>query len=235
MTVAQNDLPLPGLDKFAVSRFAAGWSDEGLWDDIALLADAFWFADGDSERRYRWHHLVLAVGNFKREGGRRIRPGRLTGPALPAAAATPLAHFSVPGTAVILDCEDPGSWVRFTDSLPGAATATATTVLAALWPTRHFVFDWRVHAVANALRLRAGLPTTVDLDPLSTRILVETLEAYAIVRGWLLTTSDVTGEALVSVERAMYELSRAADMPRGHAPRTWEDYGENVERLVRDA
>lgn len=236
MRIAQNDVSLPGLDTIAISRFAARWSDEGLWEDIALLADAFWVADGDEERRHRWHHLVLAVGNFKREGGRRIRPGRLTNSTVPAAAAaTPQAHFSVPGTAVVLDSEDYGSWVRFTGSLPGAATATATTLLAALWPTRHLVFDWRVHAVADALRLHAGLPTTVELDPLSTIGLVETLDAYAIARVWLLSTSVVTGQALVSVERAMYELSRAADIPRGNAPRTWGAYAEAVEALARNA
>lgn len=50
------------------------WSDGGLWNDIAWLALRTWEAADDDERRLRWHHLVMAVGNFKRQGGRRVRP-----------------------------------------------------------------------------------------------------------------------------------------------------------------
>lgn len=52
-------------------------------------------------------------------------------------------------------------------SLPGAGVATTTTILAALWPNQHFIFDWRVHAAANALRIEAGLGATSDVEPTS--------------------------------------------------------------------
>jgi hypothetical protein len=43
--------------------------DGGLWDDILWLALLARAATDGGERRMRWHHLVMAVGNFKRQGG----------------------------------------------------------------------------------------------------------------------------------------------------------------------
>jgi len=232
MTTAQNDSPLPGLDADAISRLAAQWHDEGLWDDVSLLANALWAADGEGERRVRWHHVVLAVGNFKREGGRRLHPGRLADSYQREGDVAPPARFSVPGMSVVLDREDRGSWLDFMDSLSGAGPATTTTLLAALWPTRHFVFDRRVHAVTNALRMLADLPTSVAIQLSSTSQISETLQDYAHVRNWLLSTSEATGQPLVSVERALYELDRATATRRNAPTRTWTSYLHDVKDVL---
>src|SRR5690348_15695328 len=67
---------LPGLTAELIETLAATWHDDGLWSDIAWLACRFWGADG-AGRIVAWHHLVLAVGNFKRQPGRRLHPATL--------------------------------------------------------------------------------------------------------------------------------------------------------------
>ena len=75
----------------------------------------------------RWHHLVMAVGNFKRQNGRRLWPARI------AAAPVTVLHvrpdrFCVPAGPEVIR-EDAGSWTRLEQSLGGAAAATTTTLL----------------------------------------------------------------------------------------------------------
>src|SRR5438105_11028591 len=68
---------LPGLTSAALERFGRDWNDGGLWDDVLFLAARVWSASEDRMRLISWHHLVLAVGNFRRQGGRRLRPAAL--------------------------------------------------------------------------------------------------------------------------------------------------------------
>jgi hypothetical protein len=49
-----------------IASLSAGWDDGGLWEDVLGLAALVWEKEPD-ERRLEWHHLVLAVGNFKRQ------------------------------------------------------------------------------------------------------------------------------------------------------------------------
>jgi hypothetical protein len=65
-----------GVPAERVRALGETWDDGGLWDDILWLALLARAATDDSERRMRWHHLVMAVGNFKRQGGRRLRACR---------------------------------------------------------------------------------------------------------------------------------------------------------------
>jgi hypothetical protein len=50
----------------------------GLWDDIACLAVRARGVTDERDRRLYWHHLVMAVGNFKRQANRRLRPSPLS-------------------------------------------------------------------------------------------------------------------------------------------------------------
>ena len=123
-----------GIPVERIRTFGDAWSDGGLWDDILWLADGVWKATEDDERRMRWHHLVMAIGNFKRQNGRRLRPARIAPTRATATAARP-DRFCVP-EGLELICHDAGSWKRLEQSLGGAAAATTTTILAALWPDK---------------------------------------------------------------------------------------------------
>jgi len=226
--VTSSEVQLPGLGDAAVRRLARSWDDGGLWDDVRRLAERF-IASQETDQLLAWDHLVLAVGNFKRQPGRRLRPPSLSDVA-PAVPAMPSYTVVMPGTDKPLDAEKISSWQLLMDSLPGAAVATTTTLLAALWPDRHIVFDWRVHAAANGVRIHAGLKPTPGVMPDSSASANETLENYAIVRRWTLDTADRTGAPLVEVERAINRLSQEVPDSAG---RTWREYGAAVtERLA---
>jgi hypothetical protein len=224
---------LPGLEARVIRKLSETWSDDGLWADVSWLADRFWVSEKD-EQLVAWHHLVMAVGNFKRQSGRRLKP--------PLLAARLEIHprrlsefFALPASepTVVIDADDPSSWGMLENRLPGAAVATTTTLLAALWPERHFVFDWRVRTAANALQLFAGLETTpgVKRDGRSAPKL--TLEDYRIVRTWMLGAAARTGEPLVAIERSLYRLSQKVPKAnKGKAARTWSQYADEVARIV---
>ena len=215
---------LPGLNRQAIQRLSSDWDDGGLWDDILYLAGQFLSASG-AERTRMWHHLVLAVGNFKRQPGRRLRPPRLAHEPPSTTDRPNHAFVPVPGTSVTIGVEDRASWGEFLDETSGAGVATGTTLLAALWPDRHFVFDWRVQAAACGVRLHAGLGGTPTLDERAATAKAITLEDYAIVREWLLDVTATTDLPLAAVERALYRLSQSVPTVRG---RTWLEYAEVV-------
>jgi hypothetical protein len=54
-----------GIEDTKLALFGSGWNDSGLWDDVMLLAGRAWNASTDEDRLLSWHHLVMAVGNFK--------------------------------------------------------------------------------------------------------------------------------------------------------------------------
>ena len=193
----------PGLDSNSLRRLAAAWDDSGLWKDVQWLADRFW-STALSDAALAWHHLLLAVGNFKRQGGTRICPSAL--PASPVTRSEQPTALTVPGTEppVRLTVDDSLSWQCLSDAIPGVAVATTTTLLAALWPDQHVVFDRRVHQAANGLRIAAGRDGTPPVTPESQGPAKQTFENYQVVRGWVLDTSAATGEAPTTVERALY-------------------------------
>jgi hypothetical protein len=129
----------------------------------------------------------------------------------------------------VVGVDDDTSWVRLAQALPGTAEATTTTLLAALWPQRHFVFDWRVHAAANGLRVAAGLSPTPRVDPDSTTSTSQTFEAYTIVRDRVVATASTTETPVAAVEPALYRLSQGVP---GADTQTWRDYGAALTSLL---
>lgn len=212
---------LPGLTPARVIALAGTWDDGGLWADVCWLAERCWKNDDAEPLTLRWHHLVLAVGNFKRQSGRRLRPGRISD--LSNAKVFAAEKFVLPsGLEIHRDNEE--SWRQLEIGLPGAALATTTTLLAALWPDDHFIFDWRVEAAANALRLRAGLSTTSrpELEMSGRKRVASTFSDYSMVRRWVQTIEDCP---MQSRERALYRLSQSVSTVRG---RSWSAYAEAV-------
>lgn len=210
----KEDAPLPHLTATSVSHLASSWSDGGLWADVTTLAQLFFAATDDEAATLRWHHLVLAIGNFKRQPGRRLRPAALP----PTELCSVTSSFVAPGCDFVLGVGDPASWQALESGMRGAGTATVTTLLAALWPTEHFVFDWRVHAAAVALRMSdersagGSVPVANDV-PL-------TMVQYAVVRAWLLATAAELDQPLTTIERALYRLSQQVPPATG---RSWAD------------
>ena len=223
--MTQEPAALPGLTNKRIRNLASRWNDTGLWGDIEYLADRF-LAASDGEVDLRWHHLVLAVGNFKRQGGRRLIPTHLQPDTTTRNQARPI--IAVPGHGQV-SCDDPESWGQLGRTLRGAGVATTTTLLASLWPDEHVVFDWRVRAVSSALRIAEGLepsPSVVAADRTGRRIASVSWDDYVTVRSWILTVDAPA----VDVERALYELSR---LVKPLAGRTWDTYAAAVAETLR--
>jgi len=221
---------LPNLDGVAIDQLLMAWGDGGLWQDIEQLAARFWLAE-ERNRSISWHHLVMAVGNFKRPRGRRLRPN--LGASLADHGHTERGAFIVPGTdpGVVVAPGEPDTWEALSRALSGSAVATTTTLLAALWSEAHFVFDWRVRAAATALRISAGLDPG-DVDPDSCASPPVTFADYIRIRVWLLDTAAVEGRRPAEVERALYSLSQ--QVGPSNRSRTWRSYAKDINaRLVQ--
>jgi hypothetical protein len=142
-----------GIDCDVLEKLGEDWGDDGLWDDILWLADRAWGATHEVERRVTWHHLVMAVGNFKRQTNRRLHPARLWEAKLTHAPRPTI--FRVPDSerGFDLGIDDASSWRQLQILMRGAAAPTVTTLLASLWPEEHHILDWRVLAASAALTL----------------------------------------------------------------------------------
>jgi hypothetical protein len=209
-----------GVPAERIRAFGSAWSDGGQWDDISWLADRAWAAPDDDERQVRWHHLVMAIGNFKRQNGRRLRPGRIA-PAHTTEHTARHDGFRVPAGPEVI-CDDARSWTRLEQCLGGAAAATTTTILAALWPDRHHVLDWRVLAAVTGLGIHAGGQENLGLAEAGSRTQLQpTLDHYAKVRNLLIRHGNQAGLPITTLERALYLMSGTV---QGKGM-TWAEYG----------
>lgn len=186
-----------------------------LWTPIeALAANLRAVSSGQDDPRLTrnaWAALLMAVGNFKRQAPIRIdwepvAPGSRISPQLTKPSSIPWPFAA--GSASI-DEEGAQTW-ELIDKLQGVGTATATTMLAALWPRSHAVFDVRAHnaAVGLSIALNGQIPphaTGVTLDDAES--LVQNWDAYGWYRGRLTDWSD--GKDLSRIERTLFELDQA--------------------------
>jgi hypothetical protein len=218
------------LDDGKVSRLTENWGLAGhwrqAWSDIAVLAQRFLECDATDRvpMARAWHHLLMAVGNFKRQAGL-IVPGPLT--ALGGASHCP-DQVLIPdnaGEQVTLACEDPTTWHRLTE-IPGLGVPTATTLLAALWPARHVIID--VRDTRAALGLGAG--TLWDADGLEDAEFpdIRTNGRYwELYQKWFRPTILATAGANepLGVERALFHLDELIlpDLPEKRQW-TWSGY-----------
>lgn len=218
---------LLGVPVERIRELGDSWSDGGLWDDILWLALQAWSAPGDDQRRMRWHHLVMAIGNFKRQGGRRLRPARIS-PASNLSFDVWPDEFRVPDDFSIFR-DDAASWQRLQTSLSGAATATTTTVLAALWPDSHHILDWRVLAAVAGLGVVDGGDSDLGLVTAGGQNHLEpTLAYYAKVRTLLVRLAAETSIPLRTIECALYRMSQGV---KGKGM-TWAQYGRALTDTV---
>lgn len=210
--------PLPGFTASRARKLAAECDDGGLWDDIVWLGEHFWAATDPADRAVRWHHVVLAVGNYKRPRARWLSPAPLAG--IPGRKPRVATFFDTP-EGLRVDPDDRESWEQLRSSLGGADPSTITGVLAALWPSHHFMFDWRVRAAANGLRLAANLEPCPGVEPsiAAGDSPPVDFEDYTVVRGWL----EAVGLPLVVSQRALVCLSHKAGL---EPSRPWSEYAQ---------
>ncbi len=178
-------LPLRRDDVLALAgRFRD--EDKSLWDDVELLAGKFVAGRSLAD----WHHLLLAVGNFKRQGGTIIRePLRLQ-----PRSSTPAPHF-IP--EVKLDAKRAETWHRLQERVDGLGVATTTTLLAALWPWDHVIMDQRA---LRAAVLLTGSPPNGPGEP--------SWPQYEWYRPAVLATAASTDCPPVEVERALFMFDK---------------------------
>jgi hypothetical protein len=191
-------------------------------------------ASDAAQRQVAWHHLVLAVGNFKRQSGRRLRPTRLSElPALHDGSQPDELKVTLSTRDVTIGKSDELSWEQLQNSLAGAGVATTCTILAALWPGDHVVFDWRVRAAANGLRLAAGLEPTNSVEVDSSASPPLGLGDYQLIRSWIVDAATVLKVEPSDVERTLYRLSQLVGPATDR--RTWREYAEAVVVSLRSA
>jgi hypothetical protein len=164
----------------------------------------------------------MAVGNFKRQTGRRLGPVQVSpGTALRFAARS--AEFHGPA-GLRVACEDPRSWRSLQSSVPGAAATTTTTILTVLWPDKHHILDWRVLAAVVGLDIDSGQNHLELVASGSREQLQPDLERYAQVQPLLRTLAREACLPLAVLERALYLLSKSV---RGSGM-TWAQYGRAI-------
>lgn len=153
------------------------------------------------DRALAWHHLVMAAGNFKRQ-----TPIFTFGIGGSAAADRPASHRRLTfeeGTGTTLECETREPWATLRGA--GIDIATATTLLAALWPHRHAIMDDRTRRCSVALIGHSQNWERVPLtNPDSTdEVVSESWDTYH----WYRT--------------AMLSWRRTAGDPRNNGPIDW--------------
>jgi hypothetical protein len=216
----------------------------GRWATKRPLAAAFSVDIGNLARRYVaapldtpeaavcWHHLLMGVGNFKRQAP--IFPA-----SLPSIASEP-NKISVPdrlpipeqgGTTLVRD--DPSTWSVLT-SIHGIRTATATAVLAALWPDDHLILDEVVLHIAGALRAERD-DSYLDkyLDITESPYSEPNWDVYTEVRPWFVSIAESNpGATLWKVEKASFALSAALETD---TDRTWRKYIKALNQKLTQA
>ncbi|CAN5881785.1 hypothetical protein BH24ACT15_BH24ACT15_05340 [soil metagenome] len=200
-------------------------SDKKLWRDIELLAGEFWRSQPDNQLR-AWHHLLMAVGNFKRPGGTIIRIPTLEGTLPQDVEARP--EVDIPGPSDRLSVNEPETWSGLEDNTRGLGVATTTTLLSALWPGHHVVIDQRALRAAIARSVNEWQPS-FPLQDTDKRV---DWPCYGWYRPKLLHTAKAECCAPVEVERALFMLDRKVPRKR-EGTRSWGKYAEDIDGILR--
>ena len=186
-----------------------------LWKDVGVFAARVHEESDDMA----WHHLLMAVGNFKRQTP--IFTGLLPRDVF-VTRKPEVTAFDEISQPFVVGCEDHSSW-ELVDRIPGLGVPTTTTVLAALWPDRHAILDRKVRRMALALAGSQGDWSFVGPD--ETKSPDMTWDLYGWYRECVVATAAEAGLAVHAVERALFFLDD--EMPRDES-RTWSKLAEIV-------
>jgi hypothetical protein len=193
------------------------------WQNIAVLANRLFDTLGTKEQcdPETFHHLLLAVGNFKRQAGVIHLPVDFADPV----AGSRRESLVLPAGLGRLERDSVASWQRL-NKIPGLGSIpTASCLLAALWPDSHAIMDVLDRRAAVGLQVGRRSRTDQHLD--TARIPSHEWWFY----NWFRRTVTLTAEAAdcepVSVERALYILGSRTASELGKKWKTngtWSDY-----------
>lgn len=200
---------------------------DGLWADVLAVADRV-HDTADTERAWAWQHLLLAAANFKTHA-KLFPPPLSAAPRVPAQPRADALDVPIADGPLALKAEDPATWRKLSAGLTGLSVPRTTTVLAALWPDRHVIIDWRALSAAIGLAGgrcgREGLP----VEPDSTDRAEMSWQNYGWYRGAVLDCAAQIHLPPVAVERALYKLG---DECPGIS---WAAYGQRIAAAISGA
>jgi hypothetical protein len=193
------------------------------WQNIRALADRLLDAPDSSQPcdLEIFHHLMLAVGNFKRQAGD-IHLAVEIADYLPARQS---ASLVLPGDLGRLERDNAASWQALAARVPGLGIPTTTCLLAALWPDYHVIMD--VYDRRAAVGLQVGRRSGNDerLDTASAP--GHAWWFYSWFRTTVTLTAHTAGCELVQVERALFVLGSATGRElavKSEGGWTWSQY-----------
>lgn len=227
---AVTELP---LSPNAITALSAAWGGENAvraWSDIEWVAQQFMnrASSHQVDATITWHHLVVAVGNFKRSTGRNY-PANLP---LPSPGFQAQDKFTIPAHSLDVYAGATESWRHLTDAVYGFDVPTATALLSAVWPGQHVIIDRRDTVAAVGLTTTQWNSEGYEDAKLPPR---KPYSAYWDLYEWLLPLirAAAIGVAPVNVERALYVLDikvRKNLPPKGNWK--WRQYAELASGLV---
>jgi hypothetical protein len=241
-----------GLTGGAVLSLSQEFPGNPLTAEARVLANRFLATTreiGDCRApqvRLAWHHLLMTVANARsRSGTLRLGGGSVYLDPTPeeAAASFCLPSAEADGHSLQLSSDDPLSWRRLTEQVPGLTVPTASAVLAAIWPTSHAALD--NIAMGSLVGLQAidaeGRPAAgVTLEELNNvwRDSVAGVKSWADY-DWFIGTLRATasrpdmadrGVRIADVEQALTLIGgRAA----GYSAAQWGPWAARLHELVR--
>lgn len=192
------------------------------WRNVGVLASRL-FDSLDAHERCdpeTFHHLLMAVGNFKRQAGDIHLPIDFAY----LAAKRRGKSFVLPRGLGRLERDNMASWQRL-KRIPGLGIPTASCLLAALWPDSHAIMD--VYDRRAAIGLKVGRRSHDEQRLDAARIPSHEWWFY----NWFRRTVTLTAQAAdcepVSVERALYVLGARTASELGAKWKqhgTWSEY-----------
>jgi hypothetical protein len=226
------------LDRPQIAALSSAWDPTAsqkwhqAWSDILWLAQMFLASSAEPgpDTTTAWHHLLMAVGNFKRSAGL-IVPASLS---TPSPTFTPPGTFTIPGNSeAVVARDDFASWQTLT-RVPGLGVPTATTLLSALWPGHHVIIDIRDSRASVGISADAGWDAQrlgdCDLPDRTTD--GKYWEFYEWFLPVIVATAG-THSAPVEVERALYALDMwTRRVLPAERQWTWTRYREEAETIV---
>lgn len=224
-----------GLDANGDNYKDIDWRKE--WQNLQALGSRFLAATGDDgDGAVEWHHLLVGVGNFKRQSPISV------GVAIQTVPASSREWFKIPAhdqsVATITQADpdqrpEPDLWRALT-GLAGLGVPTATTVLAALWPREHFIFDRRVRNAIIGLVCgpRWASDPVLDGESIPRK---EDWELYSWARDCLYQSVNSADE-LLALERGLYVLDRYTmdriTVSTGPDGWTWSEYADHAQKVL---
>jgi hypothetical protein len=192
------------------------------WGNIGVLASRL-FNTLDAQERCdpeTFHHLLMAVGNFKRQAGDIHFPIDF-----PDFASKQRGKSLVlPGDRGRLERDNVASW-QLLKQIPGLGIPTASCLLAALWPDSHAIMDVLDRRAVIGLQVGRRAHNDRCLD--TARIPSREWWFYDWFRQTVTLTAQEAGCEQVSVERALYVLGTRTARVLGKKwdqAGTWSEY-----------